>query len=55
MPSALLVVLGGVGIGALGLLEPDMYVVGIVIVIVGAIGVAVRTVDRLRWLADLLR
>jgi hypothetical protein len=55
VPSALLVVLAGVGIGALGLLEPDLYVIGIVIVIVGALGVAIRAVDRLRWLADLLR
>jgi hypothetical protein len=44
-----------VGIGALGLLEPDLYVIGIVIVIIGAIGVAIRAVDWLRWLADLMR
>ena len=55
MPSALLVILAGAGIGALGLLEPDMYVIGIVIVIIGAIGATVRAVDWLRWLADLMR
>jgi hypothetical protein len=54
VPSALLVILLGVGIGAFGLLEPDMYVIGIVVVLIGMIGVAVRLVDWLRWLRDAL-
>lgn len=55
MPSALLVVLLGVGIGALGPLEPDMYVIGLVVLLIGAVGVAVRGMEWLRWLADLMR
>jgi len=32
----------GVGIGALGLVEADMYVVGLVVMSVGGVGVLVR-------------
>jgi hypothetical protein len=48
--SAALVILLGIGIGALGLLEPDMYVIGIVVVLIGGIGVLVRLADWLRWI-----
>lgn len=48
MITALLVAVLGLGIGALGLLQEDMYVVGAVIVFIGAIGVLVRAVDWLR-------
>jgi hypothetical protein len=46
--SAMLVVLLGLGIGALGLLVPDMYVVGLVVLFIGGIGVLV-------WLGDWYR
>ena len=54
MPTALLVILVGIGVGALGPLEPDMYVIGIVVVLIGMIGVLVRLIDWLRWLRDAL-
>jgi hypothetical protein len=46
--SAMLVVLLGLGISALGLLVPDMYLVGLVVLLIGGIGVLV-------WLGDLYR
>lgn len=52
MVAVLLVIALGCGIGALGLLEPDLYVVGALIVFIGAIGLVVRTVDWLRWLRE---
>jgi hypothetical protein len=48
MFSALLVVLLGLGIGALGLLLPDMYVVGLIVIFIGGIGVLVRLGDWYR-------
>jgi hypothetical protein len=44
-----LVFLFGVGIGALGLVEDDLYVIGLVIMLIGAIGVLVRITD---WLSS---
>jgi hypothetical protein len=38
----------GVGIGALGLVENDLYLVGLVIMLIGVIGVLVRVTD---WLS----
>ncbi|HET6258464.1 MAG TPA: hypothetical protein VFE39_07420 [Pseudonocardia sp.] len=35
----------GVGIGALGLVEDDLYVVGLLIMLIGMIGVLVRVTD----------
>lgn len=46
--SATLVVLLGLGIGALGLLVPDMYLVGLVVLFIGGIGVLVRLGDWYR-------
>ena len=43
--------LGGV-LTALGLLEPTMYDIGLMVVFVGAIGVTVRGIELLRWLLD---
>jgi hypothetical protein len=45
MFSALLVVLLGLAIGALGLLLPDMYIVGLLVISIGGIGVLVRLGD----------
>jgi hypothetical protein len=42
MAAAIAVFLLGVGIGALGLVEADMYVVGLVVMVVGGVGVLVR-------------
>lgn len=48
MAAAIAVVLLGVGIGALGLVQKDMYVVGLVVVVIGLVGVLVRLAYR--WL-----
>jgi hypothetical protein len=53
VPTALGVVLLGFGLIALGLLEPDMYVIGIVVVLIGAIGATIRGIEWLRWLMRL--
>ncbi|WP_433505469.1 hypothetical protein ACQP04_02555 [Pseudonocardia halophobica] len=48
MVSALLVVLLGLALGALGLLLPDLYVVGLIVLLIGGIGVLVRVGDWYR-------
>jgi hypothetical protein len=48
MPTALAVLVLGLGIGALGLVEDDLYVVGIIVVVIGGVGVLVRLVDGWR-------
>ena len=48
MIAAVLVVLAGLGIGALGLLAADLYVVGLVVVFIGGIGVLVAFGDWLQ-------
>lgn len=47
--AAVVAVIGlGIGIGALGLVEADMYVVGLVVLVIGAVGVLVAL--GYRWL-----
>lgn len=46
MATAIAVVLLGVGIGALGLVIPDLYVVGLVVLVIGGVGVLVRLGER---------
>jgi hypothetical protein len=46
MVPALLVVL--LALGALGLLVPDLYVVGLIVLLIGGIGVLVRLGDWYR-------
>jgi hypothetical protein len=46
MATAIAVFLLGVGIGALGLLVPDLYVVGLVVLVIGGVGVLVRLGER---------
>jgi hypothetical protein len=46
--AAALVFWVGVGIGALGLVADDLYVIGLLIMLVGVIGVLVRVSD---WLS----
>jgi hypothetical protein len=48
MVSALLVVVLGLGIGAFGLLLPDLYIVGLIVIVIGGIGVLVRLGDWYR-------
>jgi multisubunit Na+/H+ antiporter MnhG subunit len=48
MFSAMMVVLLGLALGALGLLLPDMYVVGLIVILIGGIGVLVRLGDWYR-------
>lgn len=48
MFSAILVVVLGLVIGALGLLVPDMYLIGLVVLMIGGIGVLVRLGDWYR-------
>lgn len=52
MIGALLVTVLGLGMGAFGLLEEDMYAIGAVVALVGAIGVLVRAVEWVRWLSS---
>lgn len=52
MREALTLFLFGCGIGALGLVQDDMYVVGSVIVLVALIGVLVRIGYRFQRLDD---
>jgi hypothetical protein len=40
--AAIAVFLLGIGIGALGLVQADMYVVGLVVMVIGGVGVLVR-------------
>jgi hypothetical protein len=42
-----LVILLGLGVGALGLVAADLYVAGVLILFVGGIGLAVVACDRL--------
>jgi hypothetical protein len=48
MFAAMLVVLLGLVIGASGLLVPDMYLIGLVVLFIGGIGVLVGLVDWYR-------
>jgi hypothetical protein len=48
MTAAIAVILLGIGIGALGLVQTDMYVVGLIVVVIGGVGVLVRL--GYRWL-----
>ena len=50
MIAAVLVTVLGLGMGAFGLLDDDMYVIGALVAFIGAIGVLVRAVEWLRWL-----
>jgi hypothetical protein len=50
MIAAGVVFLLGAGLTALGLVSPTMYDIGIVVMLLGAVGFAVRTIDWLRWL-----
>lgn len=49
MIAAVLVTVLGLGMGAFGLLDDDMYVIGAVVALIGAIGVLVRAVEWVRW------
>ena len=51
MLAAIAVFLLGVGLTALGLLAPTMYDIGIMVIFLGAIGIAIRTIDWMRWLS----
>lgn len=50
MIAAVTVFLVGVGLTALGLVEPTMYDIGIMVMVLGIVGVAIRSVELLRWL-----
>lgn len=52
MAAAMAVVMLGIVIGVLGLVEQDLYVIGLVIVFIGGVGVLVRLSEWLRWLRD---
>jgi hypothetical protein len=47
MRAVALVILLGLGVGALGLVAADLYVVGLLILFTGVIGAAVLAGDRL--------
>jgi hypothetical protein len=48
MGAVLVVLLLGLGLGALGLVAADMYAVGAIVLLIGAIGVLVRGADLWR-------
>jgi hypothetical protein len=50
MIAAVAVVLLGAGLTGLGLLEPTMYDIGIMVMILGIVGVVIRSIELLRWL-----
>lgn len=50
MIAAAVVLLLGAGLTALGLVNPTMYDIGIVVLLIAFVGVAVRVVDWWRWL-----
>ncbi|MGN6129361.1 MAG: hypothetical protein ACTHOK_03380 [Nocardioidaceae bacterium] len=52
MILALLVTLIGIGASVAGMLQPDLYDIGIMVTFLGAIGVLVRLVDWVRFLRD---
>jgi hypothetical protein len=45
--AAILVIMIGLGVGALGLVAADLFVVGLLILFAGAVGAAVAAGDRL--------
>jgi hypothetical protein len=47
MRAVALVILLGLGVGALGLVAADLYVAGVLILFIGGIGLAVVVGDRL--------
>lgn len=47
MGAVIVVVLLGVGIGALGLVIADLYVVGLVVLVIGGVGVLVGLGERI--------
>jgi hypothetical protein len=50
MIAAVLVLLLGAGMTALGLVEPTMYDIGIMVMLLGLVGVGIRSCELLRWL-----
>lgn len=52
MRAVILVILLGLGVGLLGIVEANLYVVGLLILFVGVIGAAVQAGD---WLICYLR
>ena len=52
MVAAALVVLAGFGMVALGTISSPMYDIGIVVVVLGAVGIVVRLGDVWRRLTD---
>lgn len=49
MLAVLGVLLLGLGIGACGLLDSDLYFIGVELLFIGGIGLAVRAGDLWRW------
>lgn len=52
MRAATLVLLLGVAIGALGLIESEMYMVGAILVFIGVIGILTRIGEKLPWVGQ---
>jgi len=48
--AAMAVFFVGVVLTALGPLQPTMYDIGIMVMLLGSVGIAVRTVELVRWL-----
>lgn len=50
MMAAFVVLALGLGVTALGVIEPDLYFVGLEVLFIASIGILVRLVDLARWL-----
>jgi hypothetical protein len=50
MVAAVAVFVLGAVLTALGTLAPTMYDIGIMVMFLGSVGIAVRTVELVRWL-----
>ena len=52
MLVAMAVFLFGCGLTALGIVESAMYDIGICVMFIGVVGLAVRTIEWIRWLRE---
>ena len=52
MRAVTIVIAAGVALGALGVVEDEMYMVGAIIVFIGVMGLVVRLGEMLPWVRD---
>lgn len=52
MRAVTVVIAAGVALGALGLVEDEMYTVGAIVVFIGVMGLIIRLGEMLPWVRD---